>query len=347
MKMKVTIRDVAKKAGVSITTVSRALNHYTDISEETKNKIIKIAEEMNYFPNTAARTLSSKKAKKIALILNELNIIRKSSIEMEILSGVYNFTRNNDIEFTLLFTTKEQQQLKSLEQTCYEQNIDGAIIQGLDVTDPYCVNIAESNIPAVLIDIASEGQNTGSASIDNAKASEEAVSYLIELGHKKIAYISGKKQASVAIERERGYTNALNKYDIPIRLEYIQYANFSEDIAYVLAKEFIKENPEVTAFFCASDLMAIGVMRAIQDLGYSVPEDYSVIGFDDAIISEYISPSLTTISQNMQQIGYASGNLLMKLIDSGDEKIPESSKRIYLPHKFIKRESTAKVRSQS
>jgi len=342
--MRVTIKDIARKAGVSITTVSKALNNYSDVNEKTKLKILEIVKELNYSPNIAARTLSSKKKKRIALILNEINLNRKSPIVMEILSGVYNFTEQNDIEFVLLFTTKQKQYLNSFEAICHEQNIHGAIIHGLDIDDPYCESIAKSDIPSVLIDLELHGKNTTTVTVDNEKAAEAAVNYLTQLGHKKIAHISGKYTAQVSIQRKAGYKKGLTNYGTEFIEDYIINGDFDEDLTYELTKKFVLKNPEVTAFFCSSDLMAIGAMRAIQDLGFSVPHDFSIFGFDNIILSGYVNPSITTISQDMESLGYKSTKLLWDKL-SESEEINKLSQKIHMPYELIVRQSTRKCRT--
>lgn len=338
--MRVTIKDVAERAGVSITTVSRVFNGYTDISEKTKARITRIAQEMNYTPNAAARTLSSKKQKTIALILNDLELNRKTTMSMEVLSGVYQFTEDEDIEFVFFATTSLKQKEKNFQQFCNEKNITGAVIQGLRVDDQYYKEIFHSQIPVVLIDIDINLENIGSASIDNIQAAREAVEYLIQLGHTNIAMLNGRREATVSMEREAGYLQALKKNNLPFVQDYVQYANFSEEIAGAITQDIIQRHSEVTAIFCASDLMAIGAMKTIQSVGLSVPEDISIIGFDDIVLTQYLSPTLSSVTQDMKLIGYEAAKLLNKLMVG-----EKTSHRIFVPHELKIRGSVGPIKA--
>ncbi|MBP1045979.1 LacI family DNA-binding transcriptional regulator [Enterococcus sp. BWM-S5] len=334
--MRATIRDVAKQAGVSIATVSKVFNGYTDINLETKDKILKIAKELDYAPNMAARTLSSKKQQTIALILNELNFTRKSTMPMEVLDGVYKYTEKSDYEFVFYATSTEKQLSKTFRQFCNEHNITGAVIQGLKMTDPYYQEIEETSLPTVLVDMSVKNPKVGTVSIDNQKAAFEAVNYLIEQGHESIGMINGSRDADVSILRETGYCQALKENAIPLKESYIQYANFEEDISYFITKNLLTTNKEITALFCASDVMAIGAMRAVKDMGIKVPEDLSIIGFDDIILASYVTPELTSVSQDMREIGFEAAKLLTEIIDGDDQN---NNRRI--AHEIKHRQSVA------
>lgn len=336
--MRATIRDVAKAAGVSIATVSKVFNGYSDINHDTKEKILEVAKQLDYTPNMAARTLSSKKQQTIALILNELNFNRKSTMPMEVLNGVYTFTEQSDYEFVFYGTSTEKQEDKTFRQFCNEHNITGAVIQGLKMSDPYYEEIQETKLPTVLIDIVMENANVGTVSIDNEAAAFEAVSYLISKNHQKIGMINGSRDANVSILREAGYRRALAEHGIVNNEAYIQYANFEEDIAFLITKNLLTNHKEITALFCASDVMAIGAMRAVKDMGLRVPEDISIIGFDDIILSSYVSPTLTSVAQDMEKIGFEAAKLLTEIIN---HDLKNNNHRM-VPHEMKYRESVGR-----
>lgn len=337
--MRATIRDVAKAAKVSIATVSKVFNGYDDINQETKTKILEIAKELDYTPNMAARTLSSKRQQTIALILNELNFTRKSTIPMEVLNGVYKFTEESDFEFVFYGTSTEKQQQKTFRQFCNEHNITGAIVQGLKMTDPYYQEIEATSLPTVLIDIKMANPKVGTVSIDNQLAAFEAVEHLIKQNHQKIGMINGSRDANVSVLRESGYRKALEKNGLLVNEGYLQYANFEEDIAFLITKNLLNNHKEITALFCASDVMAIGAMRGIKEMGLSVPEDISIIGFDDIILASYVTPTLTSVAQDMELIGFEAAKLLAEIINqkSGNEKNQRT-----IAHKIKHRESVNK-----
>ncbi|WP_027108708.1 LacI family DNA-binding transcriptional regulator [Lacticigenium naphthae] len=340
---KITIKDVAKQAGVSIGTVSRVFNGYTDIGEATKQKVLRIADELEYTPNLSARSLSSKKKRNIALLLNNLELNNKANLSMDILSGVYQYTQETDFEFFLIPITTEQQKEKSLQKFLNERDISGAVIQGLKTDDPYIKEIEKSSIPIVLVDIEIAGDHVGSVSVDNEQAAYEAVEHLLSLGHEHIALMNGRKEAKVTVNREAGYRKALKERQIEVRQELIQYANFSEDIAQMMALDLLKNYPDLTAFFCASDIMAIGVMKAIKETGKTIPEDISVVGFDDITLAQYLTPPLSTVTQNMKDIGYQAATLLSRFILN--EEIERQ--HIFVPHVLTIRETTTERKTKS
>jgi len=340
--MRVSIKDVAEKAGVSNATVSRVFNGYTDVSHNTREKILKIAKELNYVPNSAARELSSKQFIRIALIINELETNRKNSIVLEILTGVHEAAKNLKIDFMLLFTTELEQKEISLTEIINKNNVSGAIIQGLKITDPYFSEIKNMTLPIALIDMSFSAENTFTVSTDNIQAAYDAVSLLIAKGHQKIGMIAGRPQAMVSVDREAGYIKCLKEFELQINDDYIVEADFNEERASIEAIKLINQRPEITALFVASDLMAIGAIRGLNSIGIRVPEDVSVIGFDDSLISEYTRPPLTTVRQNLYQIGYTAFEALSNEI-KGDS---EGMKSQYVPYQIIERESVMKLEKE-
>lgn len=332
--MRVTIKDVAEAAGVSPATVSRVFNGYTDISDETKEKIMDIAKQMNYLPNAAARSLSSKNQITLGLVLNDLEISRKNTMIMEVLTGVYNYTDQENIDFVFLATSTMKQSKKSFREFINEKGISGAVVQGLKMNDPYFKEIENANFPVALIDMVASGDNVCNVSINNEKASEEAIQMLIDRGHRHIGMINGRREAYVSVEREAGYIKALKHNKIELNQEYVQYANFSEKISVEITRDLLINNPEITALFCASDLMAIGAMKAISELGLNIPEDISIIGFDDIVLNEFLTPKLSSISQNMEIIGFEAARRAHQLI-----KGEQIEKQVYIQHDVIIRES--------
>ncbi|MFC6165024.1 LacI family DNA-binding transcriptional regulator [Lactiplantibacillus dongliensis] len=333
----VTIKDVAKQAGVSIGTVSRVFNGYPDISESTRKRIFKIAKDVGYSPNLAARTLSSKRQKTIALIFNDLVYTPKTTMPMSILNGVYDYTQSKGIEFAFYAVTTQKQKQKSFEQFCSERNVSGVILQGLHVTDPYYEQLKTTKIPTVLIDMYVDNPYVGSVSTDNVAAAKDAVSSLIKSGRKNIDMMNGSYNATVSVWREQGYHEALEAAELPPNSSLIQYANYDEQIARLMAKQVIEQDSTIDAFFCASDLMALGVIKAAQELNKRIPEDIAVMGFDGIELGEYVTPSLSTVSQQPYQFGQEAGKLVMELIDKPtlDHVLIR-----HVPYKVITRESS-------
>lgn len=337
----VTIKDIAKKAKISVTTVSRALNDFDDVNVETKKKIKKIAKEMGYVPNRMARGLVKQDKRTLALVLSNLEKEGgKDNIVYRIMAGMYKFADFVNFEIVIFTTTSAHQKETTYTQFCHGHDIGGAIMLGIQIDDPYFKEIINNDIPVVLIDIEGYGDKVSSVLIDNTEASREAVAYLIEKNHSKIAMLTGRPSAEVSIPRQSGYEKALAKAKIEINPDYIKCGYFLESNAYSETKALIESNPEITAIFCASDMMACGAYRAIRELGKSIPEDISIIGFDDNPLAEHLSPSLTTIHQDFYNKGYEAAQVLYKMI-----KGEVGSIRVVQDHKLIIRESVAKAKT--
>ncbi|WP_166001122.1 LacI family DNA-binding transcriptional regulator [Bacillus sp. Cs-700] len=331
-----TIKDIAKQAGVSVTTVSRALNGYSDVSERTRKKIKQIADELSYSPNALARSLVMNKTKTIGLLVSGISREgAKDNIVFEVLTGVNEYCGEVDYDIVLFNTSSSQQKQKTYTQLCRERRVDGVVIQGIKNDDPYLMEVVESDIPCVLVDIPIQGDTVGYVATDNVAGAKEAVQYLIDLGHKQIGMINGHDRAFVSQERIQGYKDGLESNHLPYHEALVSNGGFSEKQAEKEAVSLLTAFPETSAIFCASDLMAFGVMRAAKRVGREVPKELSIIGYDNINLSSYVTPALTTISQDMFQIGYSAAELLIDLLEGGN---PPRSKIV--SHELVIREST-------
>jgi LacI family transcriptional regulator len=334
-----TIRGVAKKAGVSISVVSKAFNNYVDVNEKTRERIFAIAKELNYTPNLVAKNLSSKKQMTIGLISSGvLNNNEKDNNAFDIFKGVYTAVEEK-YELSVFLIDSMKQKQKSYAQFCRERNIGGAILQGIRTDDPYLIELIDTNIPCVIIDIIPEMNNDliCSVSIDDVEASREIAVYLIERNHRDIVIMAGTRETYVNTERIKGVQKAFNENGLELDEKSVLYAQFSEQEAYVLAKKYL-QTKQPTAFLCFSDLMAFGVMKAINEMGLKIPEDISITGFDDLVLSEYTQPQLTTIRQDFIEIGKTSALLLQNLMEN-----EQNSKHVYVEHQLIARESVKAI----
>ncbi|GAA0469843.1 LacI family DNA-binding transcriptional regulator [Alkalibacillus silvisoli] len=332
----VSIKDVAKKAGVSVGVVSKAFNNYPDVGKETRKRIMDIAQELDYSPNRIARNLSSKKNSAISLISSgfEEND-QKDNNSFELFKGIYFGSQQLNLDFSIYFTDSFKQQEQSYVQFCRERNIGGAILQGIKLDDPFFKEMVDTNVPCVLIDVVMDEPQScvGSVTIQNRKATEDLTAYLIERGHRDIAIMAGTKEAYVNEERLKGVQDALLKHGLTFEDKMLFYADFDDQQAYEKAKTYLKTH-RPTAFVCLSDLMAYGVMKAAQELGLSVPEDVSVVGFDNSMIAGMTTPTITTIAQDFFEMGRQSALLLNRIVN-GESKENE----IYLNYELLERES--------
>ncbi|MBU9712672.1 LacI family DNA-binding transcriptional regulator [Evansella tamaricis] len=331
-----TIRDVANKAGVSIGVVSRAFNNYPDINVKTRQRVFEVAKELNYSPNLAAKNLSSKKQTAIGLIASGIfTENKKDTVSYDIFKGVYTAVEETGYELSIYFIDSLKQEQKSYVQFCRERKIGGTILQGIRTDDSYFKEMMDTNIPCVLVDIGTELDNRliGSVSIDNFSATREAALYLLNRNHRDIVVVAGTEETYVNYERFEGTRNAFQTFDLQLTDNDIIHADFSEEKAYAMTKTYL-ERKQPSAFLCYSDLMAYGVMRAVKEAGLQIPEDVSIIGFDDLIISDYTHPRLTTVRQDFMEIGRQSAKLLQKLMENN-----ETERHVYVPHQFMDRNS--------
>jgi LacI family transcriptional regulator len=335
-----TIKDIAKKAGVSVTTVSRALNGYDDVNEETRKKIKKVAQELSYSPNAVARSLVSKKTRTIGLIISDINRAgAKDAFAYEVLCGINDRTGDLNYDLLLFSTNPSKQMEKSYTALCRERNVEGAILSGLRLDDPYLQEVIEQNaFPCVLIDIPKVGANVAHITSDNRFGAAIAARHLLENGHRQIAMINGHNQAFVSRERFEGFKDALEQFGISAQSEFVFDGLFSEDGGAEAMYQILIRHPEVTAVFCASDLMALGAIRTLERMGRKVPEDISIVGFDDITISAYCSPKLTTIRQDKYELGYQAAQMLIDMLENRSD-----NRKVILNNQLIVRESTRRI----
>lgn len=334
------IYDIAKIAGVSIATVSKVINDRHDVSTETKKRIRKIMKENNYIPNSIARSLTTNKSNSIGIIFNyhhEEGL--HNMFFQEVLVGMEKILGKAGYDYVYFSDQKwhdsyEYDYLKK----CKNRLVDGAILLGIH-QDKHMKELLNSDIPVVLIDLDFRNPSSSFVMCDHEKGAEIVVDYLHSLGHEKIALL-GPRDLRPAVKRLIGYKTALLKNSLEYNDKWVIDASFDEESGYQAMKKILARKDKVTAIFCLSDVIAIGAIKAIQEAGLSVPEDFSIIGFDNIEISKYITPSLTTISQGTYQLGANAANLLLRMINNpGREFSP-----IILPAKLVERTSCKKIK---
>ncbi|SHE48938.1 LacI family DNA-binding transcriptional regulator [Caloramator proteoclasticus] len=334
----VTIKDVAKKAGVSVSTVSRAFNNYSDINPETRELILKVADELGYRPNIIARSLSSNKNFRLGMLVEDYDLVGMlNPLVFEILMSFKNTATKLGYETVLLSTTSDIQKNEKLSKLFSDKQLDGMFIMGLKMTDEYYRELSKIDSSCVLYDININNPNVGCVGVDNTRGAFLAVEYLLKNGHKKIGFINGHKDAYVSYERLDGYYLAHNRYAVNVDNTLIEYADFTDKGAEEAVEKLINRHRDLTAIFCASDIMAIGALNRLNDLGYTVPDDISLIGFDGIYLSQCVSPKLTTIKQDTLKIGEAAANLLFNLIQG------QRIGRVVIEPELVERESVKTV----
>lgn len=329
--MTVSIKDVAKEAGVSISAASKALNDYPDIGMETRRRIKTVAKEMGYVPNRSARILASKKKKDVAILISGFLENAQMDISYKLMKGANRYAIEHDMYAANYATDPVMQKQKKLIDFCHEYSLSGVMLFGLRMEDPYVEEAQNLGIPCVSVDLKIKGNYTATVRTDDCRAFEEITEYVLQHNHKKLILMYGRKEAEVAHERYKGFCNAVKRYKDQVEQVYTLYSDFQEEQAYLETRKFLAQygKEQATAFLCMSDVVAMGVYRAVMECGYSVPADFSVTGFDGMDFIHYVQPKLTTVDQNFYGKGYEAGKLLERLLQ-GEHNLSE----IVTPYKL-------------
>jgi LacI family transcriptional regulator len=331
--MSATIKDVAKKANVSYTTVSRALNNKYGVKKETRDRIVKAAAEMGYTCNAIARGLVKKKTNTIGLILPDITNPFFPEIAMGIEDGAHAKGYSVFLCNTNYDPEREAQYLKHLA----EKRVDGIILVPASNERSLELNkISESGIPIVYAcSYYLEGDRSYVA-IDDERGGFLATRHLVEQGYSTIAYIGAKDETVKKDERLVGYKQALKKFGIPARDRLIYYCDHKMKTGHDIINKMISKKEVPRAIFAANDLLAIGVIQGAKELGLSVPGDIAVVGFDDIPFASLPEIQLTTISQPKQKMGELSINILLDIIFGNEQ----NTRRTILEPELVIRKSS-------
>lgn len=330
--MAVTIKDVAKKANVSISTVSRVINDSKPVSDEIRQRVLKVIKELGYTPNPVARSLVMKKSQLIGVIVPDIS----NFFIGEILNGVEEIGKMYDYDILLCNSYGELNQEIRYLNLLKSKQVEGIIFMTWNLKDEHKEFFEKINIPIVMINRNTSHLNIPSISIDHFSAAYEMTKYLIDKGHERIALIrTGVENDVFGIDQYKGYAKALNENNIEIDDRLIKNGDFKLEKAYKCVEEMIQNNILPTAIFATTDYMAIGAMNALVDNGYKIPDDVSVVGFNDIKLASIYRPKLTTIKQPIYDIGAVAIRVIIKKIKG--EEIDENL--FFLPHELIERDS--------
>lgn len=343
-----TIKDIAAIAGVSPATVSLALNGSSLVADETAKYIKKLAKEHEYRSNAIARRLSKGCSEVVTLfILGDREdkagwLLSSTWIYVSPIlkgAGLTLSGLNYNLQFEVL-TGNEADNLKRIMNTVNENSADGILIFAHDeIGCSLWQEIEKADLPIVFIN-ANISSGLSSVVIDDYQGAQDVVSYLLNLGHKKIAHISGPYNSINAKERLNGYLDTLKKAGIDSRPEYILEGDWRINSGYELMNKLLELNESPTAVFCANDHMAIGAMKALHNNGISIPMNMSLIGFDDSEVVEAVSPPLTSVRQPLEEIGRIAAEEIIRYIQNKSDK---TVRHIVIPAKLITRESCCRI----
>lgn len=331
--MKPTIKDVAKLAGVSISTVSRVMNAPDSVIEGKKERVLAAIEELKYKPNALARGLIYKKTHTIGVVIPDI----RNAYYADIIRGMEDASKKLGYSLVICNTDTDRNRLFSYLNTFYENQVDGLLYTSNPVYPDYYKELKRHRMPVVLAATHSMEYELPSVKIDDEQAAYDATRFLIESGHRNIGMISFDLSDSIAGQtRYQGHVRALREHGVELRRDNIFFANDYAHDPLDAAESLFRQAPGLTAVFAASDVFAMGVLSYLNDQGVSVPGDVSVIGFDNILLSAYTVPKLTTVAQPMYQIGYRAVEKLHARINGESDPVL----REIVPHEIIERNST-------
>ena len=329
MKKNVTISDIAAHANVSKSTVSRVLNDTTPVNEEKRQAVLAAMKEMNFEPNIFARGLASGQSYTVGVVTQNLGSPFYDSISQGVVTGLA------DTNYSPIFADGQWQPDigKAVVKTLIGRMVDGLIVIGSRLKPDFLEDLKQT-IPTLLVGTQVEGWENRCLYIDNEQSGWEATQHLIELGHTQIAHITGIADHQDSIRRLNGYRRALKEANIEVNEDLIYEGNFDGESGLAGVETLLKRGKPFTAIFAANDTMAFGARLGLYRRGIRVPEDVSVVGFDDQNEAAFVTPPLTTIRQPAEEIGIAAAETLLKLINKKDYEIKK------LKAKLVLREST-------
>jgi len=314
--MAVTLKDIARHVGVSVTTVSRALGGYDDVAEETRQRILQAAREMGYRPNIIAQSLQRRRTNTVGFIIPTAGPRFSDPYFIEILTGIGDEAAEH--EFDLLVSTRAPgaHEREAYERMAGSRRVDGLLVVRTRCHDERITYLMEGGFPFVSFGRSDLDLDFPYVDVDGTKGLDEATQYLIDLGHRRIAYISAPLDLMFANYRLAGYKRAMERNGLPVQEEWIAIGRLTQEDGYREGSKLLKLEPAPTALVAANDLMALGVISAAQERGLTVGRDLAVVGFDDIPLAEHSHPPLTTVHQPIYDIGRMICRTLIQLIQN-------------------------------
>lgn len=312
--MAVTLKDIARRVGVSITTVSRALGGYDDVADETRQRILQAAREMGYRPHIIAQSLQRQRTNTVGFIIPTAGPRFSDPYFIEILTGIGNEAAENDFDLLVSTRAPGAQEQEAYERIVGSRRVDGLLVVRTRCRDERITYLVESGFPFVAFGRSDLDLDFPYVDVDGTQGLDEATQYLIDLGHRRIAYISAPLDLMFANHRLTGYKRAMERNSLSVQEEWTAIGRLTQEEGYHEGSKLLDLEPAPTAIIAANDLMALGVISVAQDRGLTVGLDLAVVGFDDIPLAEHSHPPLTTVHQPIYDIGRMICHMLIQLI---------------------------------
>lgn len=311
-----TLEDIAKKAGVSRSTVSRVVNEHPYVRQDVRERVLKLIQDTGYHPNVAARTLASQRSWMIGLVLpRSVSSFFSDPFFPRLTQGIAQACNRNNFTLGLFLIDTPEDEENIFPRISRKGMLDGILVQSGQFGDQLIDRLVDSNMPLVVIGRPFQTSELSYIDIDNVSAAYKVVSYLIQQGYQRIGTITGMLGSTVSLDRKEGYLKALLEHGLPLDKSLVVEGDFSEAGGYTAMERLLPARPQ--AVFAASDMMALGAIRAAREAGLIIPQDIAFVGFDDLPIAAVSDPPLTTVQQPIYGLGEMSVEVLMDLIDHG------------------------------
>ncbi|MGO4888743.1 catabolite control protein A [Anaerobacillus sp. MEB173] len=328
-----TIYDVAREANVSMATVSRVVNGNPNVKPTTRKRVLEAIERLGYRPNAVARGLASKKTTTVGVIIPDISSI----FFAELARGIEDIATMYKYNIILCNSDQNKDKEIHLLNTLLEKQVDGIVFMGGEITEEHAEEFKRSPVPIVLAATLDVEKEIPSVNIDYQQATYDAITVLIKNGHTNIGMVTGSLEDPVnGYQKYLGYKKALEEASLPFVEENVVIGDYTYDSGIEAMETFLKMENKPTAIFAGTDEMALGVIHGAQDNGYSIPDDFEVIGFDNTRLASMVRPTLTTVVQPMYDIGAVSMRLLTKYMNK--EEVDDHI--VVLPHRIEFRNST-------
>lgn len=311
-----TLEDIAKKAGVSRSTVSRVVNEHPYVRTDVRKRVLKVIQDTGYHPNAAARTLVSQRSSMLGLVIpRSVSSFFTDPYFPHLTQGITQACNQFDYTLALFVIGSKEDEEKTLPRVSRNGFLDGLIIQTGILGDQLVDRLTSSNIPLVVAGRPHQQNGVSYVDVDNVAAAMVATNHLIQLGRKRIALITGPQSRCESIDRKNGYIQALKAHGYSVDEKLIVESEFTGTGGYIAMQQLLQQKPD--AIFAASDDLAIGAIHAVRDVGLRVPEDIAFVGFDDLPTTALSGINLTTIRQPVVKFGVKVVELLIDLIENG------------------------------
>lgn len=344
--LKITISDVARRANVSKSTVSRVLNGGTGVGEETKDAVLAASRELGYQPSAVARSLSTGRTKVLGLVISDIT----NPFFPDVARGIEDVSAMYDYNVILCNTDGQCGKEEAHVRVLLDKGVDGIIFTSVRMGETNLSELTRRGVPFVFAGRTLKNCPAHSVEVDNFLGGCLATEHLIHLGHRQIAYVNGPVGVSSADERLAGYQQALARYQIPFDPALVFPGNFRREDGILAARMIHASSRMPTAVFAANDFMAIGLLEGLLEMGLNVPADVSVVGFDDVALAGYRPISLTTVAQPRYDLGATAARQLIHLIEVKDRRAgeaePKLAEQIVLVPKLVVRGTTAPCRAE-